>query len=318
MKNLTCCYILLLLLIFSCTSPKKHSNPRLLEGEGYVQVDGGEIWYGIMGKGNNIPLLCLHGGPGGTSKSYFQLSEIAKERPVIMFDQLGTGRSGYHQDTTLLKPELFVEQVKAIKEELELNEFFLVGSSWGAALALEYYNTYPEGIKGIVFNSPYFSTSIWTDDAAMLVADLPDSIQTAIHMAERDSVFDSESYIAANTFFLSKHGKRKEPVKHPYDTVPSERNSFIYNYMWGPSEFTATGTLKNFDNHQSLKTIKIPTLMTTGEYDEARPETVMKFTKMVPNAKFILIPGAGHSTLNDNGPAVLAAIQQFIKTIEKK
>lgn len=318
MRNLTYCYILLILFVFSCTSVKKNVNPMLLQGEGFVEVKGGEIWYGIMGEGDNIPLLCLHGGPGGTSTSYYKLSEIAKERPVIMFDQLGTGRSGYHQDTTLLKPELFVEQVKAIKEELNLNEFFLVGSSWGSALALEYYKRYPEGIKGIVFNSPYFSTAIWTDDAAKLVADLPDSIQSAIHIAERDSVFDSESYIAANTFFLSKHGKRKESVKHPYDTVPSERNTFIYSYMWGPSEFTATGTLRNFDNHKSLKSIKVPALFTTGEFDEARPETVMKFTQMVPNAKFVLIPGSGHSTLNDNGPAVLAAIQQFIKTIEKK
>ncbi|MCA0931374.1 proline iminopeptidase-family hydrolase [Lutimonas saemankumensis] len=318
MKRIHYCYFLLGFMIFSCTSAKKNANPMLLQGEGFVEVKGGKIWYGIMGEGDNVPLLCLHGGPGGTSKIYYKLSEIAKERPVIMFDQLGTGRSGYHQDTTLLKPELFVEQVKAIKDELNLNEFFLVGSSWGAALALEYYTTYPEGIKGIVFNSPYFSTSIWTDDAAKLVAQLPDSIQSAIHLAERDSVFDTESYIAANSYFASKHGKRKVPVKHPYDTVPSNRNNFIYNYMWGPSEFTATGTLRNFDNHQSLKKITVPTLMTTGEYDEARPETVMNFAEMVPNAKFVLIPESGHSTLNDNGPAVLAAIQQFIKTIEKK
>lgn len=52
--------------------------------------------------------------------------------------------------------------------------------------------------------------------------------------------------------------------------------------------------------------------------DEAGPETVINFTEMIPNAKFALIPGSGHTTLNDNGPAVLAAIQQFLKTIEKK
>lgn len=317
MKNNSNYYILILLLISSCTFNSKQSNPFLQQGEGFVEVEGGKIWYGIMGDGDNTPLLCLHGGPGGTSKSYYNLSEISKERPVILFDQLGTGRSDHHQDTTLLKVEMFVKQVKAIKSELKLNDFYLLGSSWGAALALEYYTHHPEGIKGIIFNSPYFSTPIWTEDAAKLVAGLPDSIQTAIHMAERDSVFDTDSYIAANSFFASKHGRRKELVKHPYDTVESNRNTFIYNYMWGPSEFTATGTLRNYDNVQSLKKVKVPALFTTGEFDEAIPETVNKLSHMVNDSRFVIIPDAGHFSLNDNREAVVGAIQEFFEDQNK-
>ena len=317
MKNNSNYYILILLLISSCTFNSKQSNPFLQQGEGFVEVEGGKIWYGIMGDGDNTPLLCLHGGPGGTSKSYYNLSEISKERPVILFDQLGTGRSDHHQDTTLLKVEMFVKQVKAIKSELKLNDFYLLGSSWGAALALEYYTHHPEGIKGIIFNSPYFSTPIWTEDAAKLVAGLPDSIQTAIHMAERDSVFDTDSYIAANSFFASKHGRRKELVKHPYDTVESNRNTFIYNYMWGPSEFTATGTLRNYDNVQSLKKVKVPALFTTGEFDEAIPETVNKLSHMVNDSKFVIIQDAGHFSLNDNREAVVGAIQEFFEDQNK-
>ena len=310
-------YIIVLLLVFSCKDNSKQLNPALQEGDGFVEVEGGKIWYGIMGEGDEAPLLCLHGGPGGTSKSYYNLSEISKERPVILFDQLGSGRSDHHQDTALLKVEMFVEQVKAIKTELELNEFYLVGSSWGAALALEYYTHHPEGIKGIIFNSPYFSTPIWTEDAARLVAELPDSIQTAIRIAERDSLFDTDSYAAANRFFARKHGRRKELIKHPYDTIPSQRNSFIYNYMWGPSEFTARGTLRNYDNAQGLKEVKVPALFTTGEFDEARPETVDKLSQLVSDSKFMIIPAAGHFTLNDNRPATVRAIQEFIESLEK-
>jgi proline iminopeptidase len=316
MKNAATLFMLLLFFIYGCTYNKKLSKPYLQQGEGFVEVEGGKIWYGIMGEGNNIPLLCLHGGPGGTSKSYYNLSEIAKERPVIMFDQLGTGRSDYHQDTVLLKVEKFVEQVKAIKSALELKEFYIMGGSWGAALALEYYIHYPEGIKAIIFNSPYFSTPIWTEDAAKLVAALPDSIQTAIRIAERDSIFDTDSYATANDFFASLHGRRKALVKHPYDSVESKGNSFIYNYMWGPSEFTATGTLRNYDNHQNLRNVAIPALFTTGEFDEARPETVEKLSLLTPNSKFIIIPDAGHSTLNDNGQAMRTAIQEFLKNLE--
>ena len=317
MMNISNYYFLILLLLSSCTFNSKQSNPFLEQGEGFVEVEGGKIWYGIMGEGDNTPLLCLHGGPGGTSKSYYNLSEISKERPVILFDQLGTGRSDHHQDTTLLKVEMFVEQVKAIKSELKLNEFYLLGSSWGAALALEYYMHYPEGIKGIIFNSPYFSTPVWTEDAAKLVSELPDSIQTAIRIAERDSVFDTDSYIAANSFFASRHGRRKELVKHPYDSVKSDRNTFIYNYMWGPSEFTAKGTLRNYDNVQSLKKVKIPALFTTGEFDEAIPKTVNELSLMVNDSRFVMIPDAGHFSLNDNREAVVRAIQEFLEHQEK-
>ena len=157
---------LIFFVLIACRT-EKTSNPELKASDGYVEVQGGKVWYGIMGEGSETPLLCLHGGPGGTSRGYYNLSEIAEERPVIMFDQLGTGRSDHHQDTTLLKPELFVEQVKAVKEALNLKDFYLMGGSWGTALALEYYTVYPEEVKGIIFSSPYFSTPVWTDDAAL-------------------------------------------------------------------------------------------------------------------------------------------------------
>lgn len=308
--------LLLLFICSACNKEIERSIPELTAGDGYVEVEGGKIWYGIMGGGDKTPILCLHGGPGGTSKGYYHLSEIAKERPVIMFDQLGSGNSRHHQDTSLLKVEKFVEQVKAIEQELNLSEYYLIGSSWGSALALEYYSTYPDHVKALIFSSPYFSTPIWTNDADILIAALPDSIQQVIRKAEADSVFDSEAYTKADSIFASRHGRRKASIKHPFDTTQSKRNAFIYNYMWGPSEFTATGILRDFDNHKHLKDIQVPTLFTTGEFDEARPETVEGFSRMVPNSRFAVIPDAGHATLNDNRPAMLNALKEFLGSLE--
>jgi len=322
MKNSSYILLAIVLLFTYACEPKQaqqeeaqpvQANPELEASQGYVAVEGGKIWYGIMGGGTQTPLLCMHGGPGGTSKGFFHLSEISKERPVIMFDQLGSGQSDYHEDTSLMKVEKLVEQVKAIQRELKLNEFYLVGSSWGSGLALEYYNKYPEGVKGIVFLSPYFSTPIWTADADTLIAALPDSIQTAIRNGERDSLFNTDSYIAANRHFASLHGRRNEYIKHPYDTVTSAFNAFIYNYMWGPTEFTARGTLKDYDNAHSLKKIKVPALFATGEFDEARPTTVKRLSQMVKGSEFVVIPDAAHFTLNDNREAVVSAIEAFLE-----
>ncbi|MBK8787612.1 MAG: proline iminopeptidase-family hydrolase [Chitinophagaceae bacterium] len=294
------------------------STPQLKAGEGYVTVKGGKIWYRILGEGKQTPLLMLHGGPGGTSKSFYQFASLGEDRPVIIFDQLGSGRSGYHTDTTLLKVENFVEQVEALKTSLGLKEFYLHGHSWGTALALEYYLKYPKGIKAIIFNSPYFSTSLWKADADTLITTLPDSIQLAIKTGEKNHDYGSPAYKNANEVFYKNFGVRKTKLTSELDTSTAKGNEFIYNYMWGPTEFTAAGTLINYNRVQSLKTIKVPTLFITGEFDEARPVTVKYFQSLVPNSKFVMIDGAGHGTMHDNKRQNISAVKNFLDSLEIK
>lgn len=290
---------------------------QLKEQEGYVPVKGGKIWYHIIGKGKGLPLLLTHGGPGGTSRSFYQFTTLGKDRPIILFDQLGSGRSGHHTDTSLLKVPLFVEQVKALVDHLSLDSFYLHGHSWGTALALEYYLKYPKGIKAIIFNSPYFSTEVWKKDADTLISSLPQSIQKAIADGERTGDFNSEAYQHANTVFAKNFGVRNTRLTSPWDTVTAPGNGFIYNYMWGPTEFTATGTLKNYDRISSLSSIQVPTLFITGEFDEARPATVARLSKLVKHSQFGVIKGAGHGTMHDNRLENIRFIETFLQSLDK-
>jgi proline iminopeptidase len=83
--------------------------------------------------------------------------------------------------------------------------------------------------------------------------------------------------------------------------------------MWGPSEFKCTGTLKNFDRTASLNKISVPTLFLTGEFDEARPQTVKYFSENVPNSDFEVIERAGHSTLHDNKERYNEVLRKFLQ-----
>ena len=293
-------------------------NPFLKTIEGYVTVHGGQIWYRIIGEGKETPLLMMHGGPGGTSGSFYLFEKLAKDRPLILFDQLGTGRSGLHKDTSLLHVHEFVEQVERLKQHLKLNEFYLYGHSWGTALALEYYSAYPTGVKAIIFNSPYFSTAIWEADADTLIMELPLSVQEAIKKGEESGDFSAASYQDANRVYAANYGWRKKPLRSDLDTVRAPGNYFIYNYMWGPTEFTATGSLKSFDIMDKLKKVAVPTLFITGEYDEARPNTVRYFGGLVPRSKTVIIKNAGHATMHDNLRANRKVIQDFLKKLETK
>jgi proline iminopeptidase len=292
------------------------SSPDLRPGEGFVEVKGGKIWYRIIGEGKGTPLLLTHGGPGSTSRGFYQFAPLGNDRPIILFDQLGGGRSDHHEDTTLLTVENFVGQVDALKTKLGLQEFYLHGHSWGTALALEYYAKHPEGIKALIFNSPYFTTSLWKADADTLIMTLPDSVQLAIQQGEQSGNFESASYRMANEVYAKNFGIRKTRLTSELDTVPVSGSKFIYNYMWGPTEFTATGTLKAYDNLDALKRIAVPTLFITGEFDEARPATVRFFQTLVPGSKLVVIEGAGHGTMHDNRLQNISAIKTFLDSLD--
>lgn len=254
----------------------------------------------------------MHGGPGGTHRYFYQLSPQTDERPIILFDQLGGGRSDYHTDTTLMTVDHFVEQVKTVTDSLDLDEFYLLGHSWGGALAVEYYLKYPEGIKGLILSSPLISTPRWEADADTLIKNLPEEMQAIIENANETGNYDSEEYQKADAYYWSQFGLRTAKNNHPLDTVEVTGNSTIYNYMWGPSEFRCTGTLKDFDRTESLSKISVPTLFVTGEYDEARPQTVKYFSEMVLNSEFEVIKGAGHSTLHDNRKQYNDVLRKFL------
>ena len=158
---------------------------------------------------------------------------------------------------------------------------------------------------------------MWISDADTLLATLHDTIQSAIRAGEESGSFDYK-YREAEAVFYDHFMLRKKRIHSKYDSVPSEGNDIIYEYMWGPSEFTSTGTLKYYDLSTRLSEIEVPTLFITGEYDEARPTTVKYFQSQVPNAEFVEIKGSGHATMHDNLKDNVNAIRDFLNKIENK
>ena len=86
--------------------------------------------------------------------------------------------------------------------------------------------------------------------------------------------------------------------------------------MWGPQEFYATGTLIEFDVTDRLHEIDVPVLFMTGEFDEARPETVAGFQNLIPGSKFTVILDAGHSSLSKKPQEYRAILENFLDSVE--
>lgn len=306
--------ILILLLFFSFTNCKQQNT--LKPKEGFITVKGGKVWYKIVGEGVKTPILLLHGGPGVPSFYLNPLTALGKDRPVIFLDQLGCGRSDKITDTTLMTVENFVDQIKQIKDSLGIKDFYLYGQSWGTMLGTDYYLKYPDGIKAIIFSSPAISIPMWLQDADTLITTLPDSIQNAIRTNEQNKTYDSPDYQNAILVYYQNFLARKLPWSSDIDSAFLLMGTNVYNFMGGPSEFTMTGTLKDYDRTNRLNEIKVPTLFITGEFDEARPSTVKYYQSLVPGAQFELIENAGHLTMQDNPDKNLKIITDFINSIE--
>ncbi|MEP6792685.1 MAG: proline iminopeptidase-family hydrolase [Saprospiraceae bacterium] len=292
-------------------------NKNLSPGEGFIDVDGGKVWYSIVGEGKKTPLLVLHGGPGIPSYYLKSLGALGKDRPVIFYDQLGCGKSDRIRDTSLMNVEHFVKELGTVVNHLGLKNYYLFGHSWGTMLGTDYYLAHPDGIKALILSSPALSISRWMTDAGDLISTLPDSIQQVIFMNEKGRTYDAPDYQQAVMYYYHLFLSRKDPWPADLDSSFAQVGENVYNHMGGPSEFTVTGSLRNYDRTNRLGEIKVPTLFIAGEYDEAKPTTVEYYQSLVPGAKFVLIYDSGHLTTIDQPEKNNQAVIDFLNEIEK-
>ena len=303
------------LLLVLCSSGISAADP--LPDQGFIDVSGGPVWYSFSGTGPGIPLLVLHGGPGGRICGYARLDALGDQRPVIRYDQLGSGRSGRPDDLSLWTVERFVEELHVVRQHLGLERMHLLGHSWGGALAAAYVlEKGTEGIESVVLSSPLLSTPLWIEDANYLRSLLPADVQNTLTEHEQAGTTDSQEYKAASEVFNERHVRGGERVEAPAECDGAPSGRFVYEYMWGPTEFHATGTLVDFDVTDRLHEIDVPVLFIAGEFDEARPERVAEFQKLVPGSRMTVILDAAHGTLSRKPNEYRTILETFLDSVE--
>ncbi len=309
--------LLAALLLALCSAGISRENPQ--PGQGFIEVPGGPVWYRVSGTGPGIPLLILHGGPGGRICGYSRLDVLGKERPIVRYDQLGSGRSGRPDDPSLWTVERFVEELHTVRQQLGLDEMHLLGHSWGGSLAAAYVlEKGTHGIASVILSSPLLSTRMWIEDANFLRSQLPEDVQRTLTEHEQAGTTDSDEYQAASDVFYERHVYGGERAESPPECDGAPPGRFVYETMWGPTEFHATGTLIDFDVTDRLHEIDVPVLFIAGQFDEARPERVAEFQKLIPGSKLVVILDAAHGTLSKKPDEYRSILENFLDSVEDK
>lgn len=286
--------------------------------EGLMPTAGGNIWHKIIGVNRKrTPVIVLHGGPASSHCYLEPLTLLAEERPVIFYDQLGCGKSDRTNDKNLWTIEHYVQEFCQIRKFLDLKKLHIVAHSWGTMIAVDYLlNMKSEGIGSVVLSAPCLSVKMWKVDQRKYLFSLPEGTKRIIEKTERIGNFESKEYQDAVMQYYKLHLCRLDPWPECLMKSFSEMNYGIYKYMWGPSEFTITGTLKNYERVNDLHKINVPVLFTCGEFDEATPETCNYYHKKLPESKISVFNGASHNHHLEKTNEYLKIVGDFLESSE--
>lgn len=286
--------------------------------EGRIAVTGGNIWYSIQGKDEGIPLVVIHGGPGSSSCNLTGLAALGEHRQVIFYDQLGAGKSDQPDDVSLWQPQRFADELDQLLKQLKLSRVHLLAHSWGAAIAgLYLMDKGSENVASVIYASPYLSSKDWIKDTNELRHQLPRATQLILRQHEQAGTINSPEYQDAMGEFYRKH-LFHQAANATNDCGDRDWNPKIYEAMWGDSEFSVTGSLKNFDVTKGLAKTSVPTLFLIGEFDEVRASTAYKYQRQMPNASVTVLKDAAHMAMIDEPQAFLAAVDSFLTNAENK
>jgi proline iminopeptidase len=279
-----------------------------------VEVTGGSVWTARLGPSEGTPVLLLHGGPGAASYYMIPLAErLAEHRPVVVYDQLGCGRSDQPDDTSLWTVDRSVEEVDQVRSALGLERCHLLGQSWGGWLSIEYMTRGATGIERFVLASTSASIPEFMAGARGLIEQLPEPHRSVLIERGDRGEYDHPDYLAAVDVFYHRHLCRMEPWPEALVLSGEQMDgNQVYLTMNGPTEFDVIGLLSEWDRTADLGRIRVPTLVTCGRYDEITPSCSETITRGIPDARMHVFEESAHCAHLEEADDYARIVEAFL------
>lgn len=295
------------------------------QGTKIITLDNGyHLWTNTQGEGD-IHLLALHGGPGGNHEYWEDAAEQLKKQglnvQVTMYDQLG---SLYSDQPDFSDPEIakkyltyeyFLDEVDEVREKLGLDNFYLIGQSWGGLLVQEYAVKYGQHLKGAIISSMVDEIDEYVDRVNELrEKTLSPEAVAFMKECEAKNDYSNPKYQEYVQVMNEQYVDRKQPsnLYHLKDLG----GTAVYNVFQGDNEFVITGKLKDWHFRDQLKNIKVPTLITFGEHETMPIETAKTMNSLIPNSQLVTTPDGGHHHMVDNPNVYYKHLADFIRNVE--
>jgi pimeloyl-ACP methyl ester carboxylesterase len=223
----------------------------------YASVNGIRMYYETYGPERGVPLVLLHGG-GSTIDSTFGriIPCLARKRRIIAVEEQAHGRTSDRD--ALVRFETSADDVAALLDQLDIAQADVFGFSNGASVALEVAIRHPQAVRKLVFASSFTKKTgaqpqLWEMLRGADFASMPQALKDAFLQVNPDPAK-----------LRAMHDKDLERMRH-FQDVPDA----------------------------ALRSLRVPTLILIGDRDVTRPEHAIELTRLIPDARLIVLVG-GH------------------------
>jgi pimeloyl-ACP methyl ester carboxylesterase len=126
------------------------------------------------------------------------------------------------------------------------------------------------------------------------------------------------AYDVAALEYLRRYVCRRVPMPPAVFESMAGANLRQYETMWGPGEYFATGDLKDWDVTDRLAEVEVPTLITSGRYDEATPAQMRLLQERLPDACWVMFDDSAHMAIFEEPERYLAVVSGFLAEVEAR
>lgn len=289
------------------------------------------VYYERVGNPDGIPVVFLHGGPGGGLIPMYRQYFDPAAYHVILFDQRGSGRSTPHAEVKENTTWDLIDDIEKLREKFSIDKWYVFGGSWGSTLSLAYAVSHPDHCLGLILRGifltrkkeldwfyQYGASEIFPDFWERYRDEIPEDERGDFMAAYHKRLFSDNEEIrlsAARAWSVwegstSKLFPDKDLMDHwegaheALSLARIECHYFVNNSFFPSDNYL----LENVD-----KIRNIPTVIVQGRYDVVCPITsAWDLHKAMPEAEFVVVPDAGHS-VSEKGitSALVEAMDKF-------
>ncbi len=241
-------------------------------------------------------------------------AELASDREVVLYDQSGCGVSAKPAGLSHYSVSRYVAELESLRVHLGYDRVILLGHSWGVLLATAYAAAHPARVASLVLAGGVAVMSDYQKAAARWLAEMGQPTVELVRRITASGRTSDPRYQAFLDRYYHAHVLRLKVWPDWIEAALGQLDSNpVYHYLNGPNEFAITGALSSLDLRAKAKALKMPVLVTCGEFDEAPPWAATRLAAAFPNARLRPFPGLSHLSHVEDPTTVIGATCSFIE-----